>query len=94
MATTVERIIEEVKTLTPEEQQQVARLLRLRGDTPESQETTPEQEQTICSSICWQKASSRIFPPLKRYLRRLYERHPLIVVQGEPVSETIIRERR
>lgn len=85
MATTLEQIVEQIKTLTDEEQQRLRTLLDIRlAPTPEEQERRFAQHLLAIGMIDHipEGHPEGYVPP------------PPVIVQGEPVSETIIRERR
>ena len=87
MATIVEQMVQQIKTLTDEEQRQIRALLD--AGTPEPVETTAEQERKFAEHLLAQGILSHLPSG-----ERLYPDPEPIIVQGEPVSETIIRERR
>ncbi len=87
MATIVEKMVQQIKTLTDEEQRQIRALLDI--ETPQPSEATVEQERRFAEHLLAQGILSHL-PTGKR----LYPDPEPIIVQGEPVSETIIRERR
>ncbi len=88
MATLVEQMIQQIKTLTDDEQRQIRVLLE--AGTPEPAETTAEQERKFAEHLL---AIGMIDHIPKGYPEG-YVEPPPIVIQGEPLSETIIRERR
>lgn len=90
---TLERAVEVVRALRPEQQQQLRRLM----DTwqPMPVETTPEQERQIAEHLL---AKGLIVSLPARYregynLEEAADQHPPIVVQGLPVSETLLEDR-
>ena len=91
---TLERAVEVVRALRPDEQQQLRRLMDS-WQTPLST-AIPAQERAFLETLLLKGIIASI--PV-RY-QEGYDpeedvaRHPPIVVQGEPVSETVIRERR
>ena len=92
---TLDSAVEVVRALRPEEQQQLRRLMDS-WQAPSSAEATPEQERAFLAHLL---AKGIIASIPGRYREDYiseddYERHPPITVQGEPVSETVIRERR
>ena len=94
MTTMVEQMVQQIKTLTSEEQRQIRALLDT--GTPDLQETALEQERTFARHLLAKGVISNIPARLQEGYRPddEPERHPPIIVHGEPVSETIIRERR
>lgn len=96
-ATTLERVVEEAKSLTPQEQQQLREMLDdWLPKTPTASEiaamTEKEKEQLLLQRMLDKGLISQL--PTRDAKDDKYVRHAPIVVQGEPVSETIIRERR
>lgn len=85
MAIDVQQMAEQIEALTPEDQQHLRVLLDLRLAP-----TTAEQERRFAQHLLAIGMIDHIpeGPPDG------YVQPPPIVVQGEPVSETIIRERR
>jgi len=85
---TLDRAVEAARALRPEEQLQLRAMIDS-WQTETSAETTPEQERRFAEHLLAQGTLSHI--PTGE---RLYPDPEPIIVQGEPVSETIIRERR
>ncbi len=85
---TLEKVLEEVKALPAEEQRQLRESLDtlLDSGAPASIEDQLEQRLFEAGLLSEIKAQSEALPP--RQNRKLIE------VQGKPVSETIIEERR
>lgn len=83
---TLERIIEEIKTLSPDEQR------RLRESLNTSQKAAEETEKREALY----QALHAVGLVIRRRQRRTTDipNRPLISMQGKPVSETIIEERR
>ena len=90
-STSVEKIIEEVRTLTQEEQLQVRELIdSLLGNTAEAQALlSPEErlERRLLERGVISEIPKRNFDPAT------YKEFEPIEVKGKPVSETIIEER-
>ena len=89
MAATLEQVEAQVKSLTAEEQRQ----LRERMDswqTPTLEATTPEQERRFAQHLL----AIGMLDHMPEGHPEDYVSPPPIVVHGEPVSETVIRERR
>lgn len=85
---TLNRAVEIVKALTPEEQSQLRAMIdSWQTETPA--EATLEQERRFAEHLLAQGILSHL--PMGE---RLHPDPEPIIVQGEPVSETIIRERR
>ena len=92
---TLERAVEVVRALTPAEQQQLRKLMDS-WQTPQPGETSREQERRFAEHLL---AKGMITHIPERYQEGYVAededaRHPPIVLDGEPLSETIIRERR
>ena len=85
---TLDRAAEIVKALTPEEQSQLRAMIDS-WQTEAPAEATPEQERRFAEHLLAQGILSHL--PTGE---RLYPDPEPIIVRGEPVSETIIRERR
>ena len=89
MSAEVERVLNEIKALTPEELQQVrAALEKMVAETTKPQMTEDEFEQMLLAKGIITSIPSRDLDPAE-YLNR-----KPIEVKGKPVSETIIEERR
>ena len=86
---TLDRAAEIVKALTPAEQSQLRAMIdSWQAEAPT--ETTPEQERRFAEHLL----AIGLLERIPRGYPEGYVEPPPIVVQGEPVSETIIRERR
>ena len=85
---TLDRAAEIVKALTPEEQPQLRAMIDS-WQTESPTKTPPEQERRFAEHLLAQGILSHL--PTGE---RLHPDPEPIIVQGEPVSETIIRERR
>ncbi len=92
--TTLERAVEVVRALRPEEQQQLRRLMDS-WQTPLSKDI-PAPERAFLETLLLKGVIVSIPARYQEGYNpeEAADRHPPIVVQGEPVSETIIRERR
>lgn len=84
----LERVIEEVKALTPEEQRQVRDLI----DSLLADSMSPSPEDLLNQRLLASGLITRIPPRI--ITSESHDRFSPIEVKGEPVSETIIRERR
>ena len=84
---TLERAVEVVRALTPAEQQQLRQLMDT-WQTPA--QTTPAQERLFAQHLL---DIGMIDHLPEGYLEGYVPPAP-IVLQGEPLSETVIRERR
>lgn len=94
---TLERVAEEARSLTAQEQEQLRRMLdSWLTESPVERkianETEEAKEQLLMQHLLEKGIIARI--PTREPLDDNYVRHAPIVVKGEPVSETIIRERR
>lgn len=93
---TLERVVEEAKSLTAEEQLQLRGLLESWQTEPQEQHETAddmeEREQLFLQDLLEKGLIAHL--PMRDAQDDNYIRHAPIVMQGEPVSETIIRERR
>ena|SRR5882672_6442746 len=96
---TVEEIMNAAKALPPSEQAELRRRLEELGDTQEngalrtedeSRQHRKELQVQIHRALYEAGLVSELNPPRKR--RR--ERAPLIAIKGQPLSETIIEDRR
>jgi hypothetical protein len=91
---TLERVTEQAKALTTEQQRQLRALLDS-WLTPTTDAEMPERERQFVEDMVAKGVLSNIpLQYLEGYVPDDFDRHPPIVVRGEPVSETIIRERR
>ena len=84
----LDRVFEEVKTLTPGEQKQLREMLDSLLASAAPQITEEEFEQRLLEK----GIISRIPPPITDLAP--YRDRKLIEVTGKPLSETIIEERR
>lgn len=89
---TLERVIEEVKQLTDEEQRQLRGVLDSWLPTSKQQEWTPEQEALLLGSLVKKGVVTRL-PSFAPDLERVRTRKP-ITVRGRPVSETLLEDRQ
>lgn len=89
MSTNVERVLDQIRTLTEEEQQQVRVALNSR-DTTKPVMTEDEFEQHLLAS----GVITEIPPPPTKADIEAFRNYKPITVEGKPVSETIIEERR
>lgn len=96
---TVEEIVNAAKALPPHEQAELRRRLEVLVDTQdngtvhvesESPQHRKEPQARIHRALYDAGLVSEVNPPARR--RR--ERAPLITIKGQPLSETIIEERR
>lgn len=87
---TWERVAEDARQLTPDEQQLLRGLLDS-WITASSDENIKMKQRLLAEQMLADGLISHI---PSRDAEGDYQRHPPIIVQGEPVSETIIRERR
>ena len=86
---TLDRAVEVVRALRPEEQQQLRQLMDS-WPTPQSAETTIERERRFAEHLL----AIGMIDHIPEGYPDGYADPPPIAVYGEPVSETIIRERR
>ena len=86
MAATVEQLARQIKTLTDEEQAQ----LRVMLGADSLPETPSNQERQFAQHLLAQGMLNHIPPGYPEG----YREPPAITLDGEPLSETIIRERR
>jgi hypothetical protein len=89
MSTNVERVLDEIRSMTAEEQRQV----RVALNSPEivkSPVTDDEFEQHLLAS----GVITDIPPPPTEADIEAFRNYKPITVEGKPVSETIIEERR
>lgn len=91
MSANLERVLSEIRTLTAEELRQVRTALeeRMRADEPGLRMTEDEFEQNLLAKGIISEVPAR---------RRDYTAHrdfqPVRILDGKPISETIIEERR
>lgn len=93
MPVVLEKIVEEIKALTPEQRQ----ILRDMLDTlPQSSETPEEEmrrrEDEFCRHLYEKGILAKI--PLDNIEHLPFEDYVPIKIEGKPLSETIIEERR
>lgn len=89
MAVALEKIVDEIKALTPEQRQRVREML----DNAE----TPEQELQRREDEFKQRLLDKgivIHIPLENVELLPFENYVPIEIEGKPLSETIIEERR
>lgn len=89
--TTLDRAVEAVRALTLKEQQQLRRLMDS-WQEPQPVETSPSREQE--RKFAEYLLAKGIITHIPTGYPEGYVEPPPIVVSGEPVSETIIQERR
>jgi hypothetical protein len=93
MATIVEQMVQQIRTLTAEEQRQIRALLD--AEAPQPAGATPEQQRGLAERLF----AEGIIENLPARYREGYnpeedaDRHPPVVVQGRPVSETLLEDR-
>ncbi len=88
---TLEQILEQVRTLTPEEQRQVRTAL--------DENLASDENDVQARELAWQRRMEengllRPTEPLTEAELEEMRRFQPVVVSGKPVSETIIEERR
>lgn len=88
MSTNVERVLDQIRSLTVEEQQQVRAALNSVNTKPIMTEDEFEQHLLAAGVI------SEIPPPPTEAEIEAFRNYKPITVTGKPVSETIIEERR
>jgi len=88
LSATLDRIIEETKSLTPAEQRQLRDELNRIVTAP----TEPELEDQFERQLVERGLLSAVPPPITDFSP--YENYKPIEVSGQPVSEMIIEERR
>lgn len=88
MSTNVERVLDEIKSMTSEEQQQIRVALNSRATT-KSVMTEDEFEQHLLAS----GVITEISPPPTEAEIEAFRNYKPITVEGKPVSQTIIEER-
>ncbi|HEV7858925.1 MAG TPA: hypothetical protein VGO91_09875 [Pyrinomonadaceae bacterium] len=90
MSAEVERVLGEIKALTPEERQQIrAALETMLTDMPGPQMTEEEFERHLLA-----KGIISSIPPRNTDYTAHRDFKPIEILDGKPVSETIIEERR
>ena len=88
MSANVERVLNEIKLLTPSELEQVRRMVNELLATREAQ--TPEQK--LQQKLFEAGLLTEIKPPITDFSP--YRNRQPVKVEGQPISETIIEERR
>ena len=83
---TLVHILEEIKTLKPDELQEVERTVR-----ELLKPTSREAEREVMLHVL---EKSGLVKEIKRPPMIARSEHPLVPIQGKPLSETIIEERR
>jgi hypothetical protein len=89
MSTNVERVLDQIRSLTAEEQQEL-RVALNSPETANSHMTEDEFEQHLLAS----GVITEIPPPLTEADIEAFRNYKPITVKGKPISETIIEERR
>ncbi len=93
-ATNFEKVWDEVRGLSPDELRRLRHLIDALLANPALQGDTLSKPDQVALAMLRDGLLSRIPPPLsEEQIKVLQERQP-IHVTGEPLSETIIRERR
>lgn len=90
---TLERVAEEVKSLTPEEQQQLRRLLdSWLAESPQQSDAADDlkAKEELLTQRLLEKGILRKLPTGER----LHQQFQPIPVIGRPVSETLLEDRR
>lgn len=88
MSTNVERVLDQIRLLTVEEQQQVRAALNSVNTNPIMTEDEFEQHLLDIGVI------SEVKPPLTEQELARFRAYKPIEVKGKPVSETLIEDRR
>ena len=92
MAITLEKVVEEIKSLTPHDRHRLREVL---NTLPEGETTMTEmqhREKLLEKRLVDKGIVSHISPPITDLSP--YQNRKLITIQGKPFSETIIEERR
>ncbi len=90
MQVTVEKIEREVKQLSPQDLRKVRELV---DSLLEKEKVKPQMTEEEFAQYLYQKGIiGKPPPPITDFSR--YENYKPVKVEGEPVSETIIKERR
>ncbi len=90
MEVTIEQIEHEVKTLSAEDLRKVRELV---DSLLEKKESKPQMTEEEFEQHLYEKGIiSEVKPPITDFSR--YDDYQPITVTGEPISETIIKERR
>lgn len=90
MATKLEQILQDVRALSPEDQQQLCRLLA--ETLPTFQAVAPATEATFQQQLVAAGLLREIKRPAATQVPSV--RRPRVTVQGKPLSATVIEERR
>lgn len=90
MEITIEQIKSEVQTLSAEDLRKVRELVDSLLETKESKPTMTEEE--FAQYLYEKGIIGKPPPPITDFSR--YENYKRVTVEGEPISETIIKERR
>jgi len=90
MEVTIEQIEHEVKTLSAEDLRKVRELVDSLLETKEAQ--PPMTEEEFAKELEAEGFIGKVPPPITDFSR--YENYERVEVTGEPISETIIKERR
>lgn len=88
MSTNVERVLDQIRALTAEEQQQVRTALNSGDKKPLITEDEFEQHLLAAGVI------SEVKPPISEEELARFRAYRPIEVEGKPVSETLIEDRR
>jgi hypothetical protein len=88
----LEKVIEEVKALTPSERQKVRELIDSMLEVPAKTSATPSPEDLLDQRLFEGGVISKI--PNRITDLTPYQNRKPVEVRGKPVSETIIEERR
>jgi hypothetical protein len=88
MSTNVERVLDQIRSLTDEERQQVRAALNSRDTKPRMTEDGFEQYLLDAGVI------SEVKPPITEEELARFRAYKPIEVKGKPVSETLIEDRR
>jgi hypothetical protein len=89
MQVTVEQIVNEVQTLSAEDLRKVRSVV---DSILETKEAKPQMTEEEFEQYLYEKGIIGKPPPITDFSR--YENYQRVTVEGEPISETIIRERR
>ena len=90
MQITVEQIVNEVQTLSAEDLRKVRSVVDSILETKDEKPTMTEEE--FEQHLYEKGIIGKPPPPITDFSR--YENYKRVTVEGEPISETIIRERR
>lgn len=86
--TTLDKVLEDVQTLTPNEQFRLREML----DALLQKQSDQAKQEELDRRLLAAGLLTRIPPPITDFTP--YERWQPVEIEGEPISETIIRERR